>query len=72
MSSRILVEEVRRLARTGVGILLVEHNFHLVRELAERVIVLDRGHMMLEGLPREIEADPQFVSLYLGNSDKVI
>lgn len=67
---QILAEEVKRLARAGVGVLLVEHNFHLVRELAGHVVVLDRGKMLLEGLPRDIEADPQFISLYLGNTAK--
>jgi branched-chain amino acid transport system ATP-binding protein len=61
---------VRRLARAGLGVLLVEHNFNLVRELSEHVLVLDRGKMMLQGLPREIEADQQFVSLYLGSAGR--
>lgn len=63
----MLASEVRRLARSGLGVLLVEHNFNLVRELSERVLVLDRGKMVLEGLPREIEADQRFISLYLGS-----
>lgn len=65
-----LANEVRRLARSGLGVLLVEHNFNLVRELSERVLVLDRGKMMLQGIPREIEADQQFVSLYLGSAGR--
>jgi branched-chain amino acid transport system ATP-binding protein len=69
---QILAEEVKRLARAGVGVLLVEHNFHLVRELAGHVVVLDRGKMLLEGLPREIEVNPEFVSLYLGNAAKAM
>jgi ABC-type branched-subunit amino acid transport system ATPase component len=65
-----LANEVRRLARSGLGVLLVEHNFNLVRELSEHVLVLDRGKMMLQGIPREIEADQQFVSLYLGSAGR--
>jgi branched-chain amino acid transport system ATP-binding protein len=66
----MLANEVRRLARSGLGVLLVEHNFNLVRELSEHVLVLDRGKMMLQGIPREIEADQQFVSLYLGSAGR--
>lgn len=66
----MLANEVRRLARCGLGVLLVEHNFNLVRELSERVLVLDRGKMMLEGVPREIEADQKFVNLYLGSAGR--
>jgi len=65
---QVLGEEVRRLARSGIGVLLVEHNFNLVRELSEHVLVLDQGQVMLEGSPREIEANQQFVSLYLGSA----
>jgi ABC-type branched-subunit amino acid transport system ATPase component len=67
---QILAEEVRRLARSGIGVLLVEHNFNLVRELSEHVLVLDRGQVMLEGLPRDIEANQEFISLYLGNAGR--
>ena len=67
---QVLADEVRRLARSGLGVLLVEHNFNLVRELSEHVLVLDRGRMMLQGLPREIESNQDFVSLYLGSTGK--
>jgi branched-chain amino acid transport system ATP-binding protein len=71
LEQQILADEVRRLARAGLGILLVEHNFGLVRELSEHVVVLDRGRMMLQGLPREIEKDQHFASLYLGSAGRV-
>ncbi|MFG1230337.1 ABC transporter ATP-binding protein [Xanthobacter wiegelii] len=67
---QVLADEIRRLARAGLGVLLVEHNFALVRELSEHVLVLDRGKPMLEGAPRDIEANQQFVSLYLGSTAK--
>jgi branched-chain amino acid transport system ATP-binding protein len=67
---RVLSDEIRRLAGRGLGVLLVEHNFNLVRELSEHVLVLDRGKPILEGLPRDIEANPEFVSLYLGSTAK--
>jgi ABC-type branched-subunit amino acid transport system ATPase component len=66
----VLGTEIRRLASRGLGVLLVEHNFSMVRELSEHVLVLDRGKPMLEGLPREIEANPDFISLYLGSTAK--
>lgn len=66
----LLAAEVRRVAASGVGVLLVEHNFSLIRELSDRVLVLDRGTPILEGLPHEIEANADFVSLYLGTGGK--
>lgn len=68
---RALVTEVRRLADRGVGVLLVEHNFGLIRELADHAVVLDRGTMRLSGRPHEIEKDRAFVELYLGSTATV-
>jgi ABC-type branched-subunit amino acid transport system ATPase component len=64
----VLAEEIRRLARAGVGVLLVEHNFGLVRDLSDRVLVLERGRPVLSGTPRDIEANEEFANLYLGSS----
>ena len=67
---RMLAFEVRRLAERGVGVLLVEHNFNLIRELAEHVVVLKEGAVLLEGKPAEIAKDQAFVDLYLGRAGK--
>lgn len=64
----MLISEIRRLAESGVGILLVEHNFGLVRELSDHTVVLDRGAMLIEGRPDVLMQDPRFVDAYLGAS----
>lgn len=64
----MLTSEIRRLAQDGVGILLVEHNFGLVRELSDHTVVLDRGAMLVEGRPDVLMQDPRFVEAYLGAS----
>jgi ABC-type branched-subunit amino acid transport system ATPase component len=65
---KTLVDQVRRLADRGVGVLLVEHNFRLVKSLATRVVVLDRGSVLLRGTPEEVSRQPEFVRAYLGTS----
>lgn len=67
---RMLAYEVRRLAERGVGVLLVEHNFNLIRELAEHVVVLTQGAVLLEGKPEEIARDQAFIDMYLGRAGK--
>lgn len=62
----VFAEQVRRLAMQGVGILLVEHNFRLVKSLADRVVVLDRGKVLLRGTAEEVSREPEFISAYLG------
>jgi branched-chain amino acid transport system ATP-binding protein len=62
----VFAEQVRRLAASGVGVLLVEHNFRLVKSLADRVVVLDRGKVLVRGTADEVSRQPEFVSAYLG------
>ena len=67
---RMLSDEVRRLAQKGVGVLLVEHNFGLVRELVQHVIVLKDGAKLIEGAPEDIARDRGFIDAYLGSTGR--
>jgi len=64
------VEEVRRclltLAEQRKAVIFVEHNLALVRSLASRVIFLHQGRVFRDGPVDEVLADPEVVSLYLG------
>jgi ABC-type branched-subunit amino acid transport system ATPase component len=66
-----LASEIRRLAGSGVGVLLVEHNFGMIRSLADDVLVLDRGRELCRGRGESIESDPRVIEVYLGASAKV-
>jgi branched-chain amino acid transport system ATP-binding protein len=63
------IEVLGRLVRGIAGtttVLLIEHNMAVVMELAGRVTVMDRGRIIAEGTPREIEAHPEVQRAYLG------
>jgi branched-chain amino acid transport system permease protein len=62
-----LAEVLRRLREEGVTVVLVEHNFGLVVELADTIHVLNLGEVVASGPPAEIQNDPVVVSIYLGN-----
>lgn len=53
--------------RDGVGcIVLVEHDMGVVMDIADRIIVLDFGRKIAEGMPNEIKSNPDVIKAYLG------
>lgn len=50
----------------GVAIMLVEHNMHLVMDLAERIVALNFGEMLASGTAAEVAAHADVISSYLG------
>jgi ABC-type branched-subunit amino acid transport system ATPase component len=66
-----LVETIRTLAGSGIGILLIEHDMTLVRAVCDRVVVLNFGEVLARGTPAEIARDPAVVEAYLGTSAEI-
>ena len=64
--SEVLGELIRRIAESGVTVLLVEHDMRLVMRLSQHVLVLDYGHRLAEGTPEEVGRDPGVLAAYLG------
>jgi branched-chain amino acid transport system ATP-binding protein len=56
-----------RKTAAGTTILFIEHNLKVVLELADKVTVMDRGAILAEGTPAEIEQHPAVQQAYLGD-----
>lgn len=61
-----LARQLRGLQEEGVTILVVEHDMEFVMGLVDRVVVMDFGAKLMEGLPSEVRANPIVQEAYLG------
>jgi branched-chain amino acid transport system ATP-binding protein len=58
--------------RWKVTCVLVEHDMGVVMDISHRVLVLDFGNMIIDGLPQEVSKNPQVIKAYLGEEDLYI
>jgi branched-chain amino acid transport system ATP-binding protein len=57
---------VRKVADSGVTVVLVEHDMKMVMNLSDRILVLDYGKKLAEGTGEEVRKNPDVIAAYLG------
>jgi len=58
---------IRTIRGEGLTVLLIEHNMRVAMGLCDRLVVLDHGRKLAEGLPAEVRANTAVVEAYLGS-----
>jgi branched-chain amino acid transport system ATP-binding protein len=64
--SAAVVQLMRTIQQAGVTVLLIEHDMKVIMGVSDRIVVLDHGEKIAEGLPEAIRRNEAVIQAYMG------
>ena len=63
---RGMIDLLKKIRQNGTALVVVEHVMEAVMEISDRVVVLNSGKKIMEGLPKEVVSNKEVIQAYLG------
>lgn len=63
----MIMQRIREIREKGITIILVEHEMRMVMNICDRIIVLNFGRKVAEGIPEQIKGNKEVIDAYLGH-----
>ena len=67
---REISDQIKQLRDAGFTIILVEHQMPVVMSVSDRIIVVNKGQVLAQGTPKEMQAHPEVIAAYLGEQEE--
>ena len=64
-----LIQLLKKLKKTGVTIITIEHNINIIMEISDNILALDQGEKIAYGKAKEIQNNKKVIDAYLGTID---